>query len=1091
VLLVVDQAEEIFAACPDPTRRAAFLSMLDRLTHITDADGRPAACAILALRADFYAAAADEPVLLPALRHAQIVVGAMTRAELTEAIVAPAAAVGLHVEDALVQTLLEELAPRDRLGSAHDRGALPLLAHALHATWLVCRRGRMTVDDYLSTGGIAGAVERTAESVWADLDDESRELARRVFLRLVFVDDESMVTRRRVRVEELHGLESRGGAATDAADRPTVAGVVEVFADARLLTLRTDTVEISHEALIGAWSRLGGWIGADRSVLRLHRQLSEAARTWDQAGHDESYLLRSGRLAVVDDLLDTGRVTLNDAEQAFVDASTVRMAARRGAERRQRVRLRVALAAVAVLALVTSALSVFALRAESSANQRAVEATAARNDAQSRELAIAADRLRDSDPALAAQLALVAFRVSPTVDARSALLDTTALTQPTRIPSQEGPTFVAAARNTAVLAVTQAVDGAVDLWSTATSGSPALLATVPSGQPDVQQFSVAISPDGRQLAAGDAAGLVERWDISDPRHPRQLPGPGVVFPSGVLALAFSPDGRQLAAGGEGGAVQRWTVPDAGAAQSLPKIVAAPLVSSLAWAPDGRMLWIGDDDGGVTGWAVNLDGTVPGADDTSRAFGRLNTGPATVSALAVSPDGGTLAAGTKRGELHLWHRGDDGAWTEAEQPRAPLAGWLDTITFSPDGTDLALGATGNDIRVLDADDLSERAAMVAPGPVTAVTYTSDGELAAGSTDGFTRLWPVPGVVIGPVGDTIFDVAVPGPGRLDVGAAQKIGGLLTYDVSRPADPARTVTPMSQGTDVRLAGILASSPDGDVVAMGAAGGQVQLWDTTDPDRPLVAGPPFAAASDFVDGLAISADGTMLAVGSDAKVVNLWDISDPVHPRPLAQTEDAGGQVASVAFQPGAPVLAAATTGGNVRLWDIDDPAHPKRIANLTGLTGYALSASFSHDGELLAAGGSGREIRIWDVRDPQHITPVGSPLLGPANDIGMVAFDPAGPVLAAGTYGGVVWQWDLSDPAHPKLLAKLRAANGVLYALAWSPDGTTLSAGGSAQKVWTWTTAPEAAAEQICAAAGEGITTSEWSLYVQDRAYDPPCG
>jgi WD40 repeat protein len=188
---------------------------------------------------------------------------------------------------------------------------------------------------------------------------------------------------------------------------------------------------------------------------------------------------------------------------------------------------------------------------------------------------------------------------------------------------------------------------------------------------------------------------------------------------------------------------------------------------------------------------------------------------------------------------------------------------------------------------------------------------------------------------------------------------------------------------------------------------------------------------------------------------------------------------------------VLAAATTGGNVRLWDIDDPAHPKRIANLTGLTGYALSASFSHDGELLAAGGSGREIRIWDVRDPQHITPVGSPLLGPANDIGMVAFDPAGPVLAAGTYGGVVWQWDLSDPAHPKLLAKLRAANGVLYALAWSPDGTTLSAGGSAQKVWTWTTAPDAAAEQICAAAGQGITTSEWSLYVQDRTYDPPCG
>lgn len=1087
ILLVVDQAEEMFTACTDPTRRAAFLEMLRRLTGATR--DRPLATAILALRADFYAAAADEPVLLPALRHAQIVVGAMNRAELTEAIVAPAAAVGLHVEDALVQTLLEDLAPRDRPGSAHDRGALPLLAHALHATWLVARRGRMTVDDYLSTGGIAGAVERTAESVWGDLDDDSRELARRIFLRLVFVDDESMVTRRRARLEELHGLEPQGESADGPEPgRPTVTGVVELFADARLLTLRTDTVEISHEALIGAWQRLNEWIDADRHALRTHRQLSESARTWDQAGRDESYLLRSGRLVVVGDLLESGRVTLNDVEQAFVDASTQQLVERRDAERRQRLRLRVALAAVAVLALVTSGLSVFALRAESSADQRATEATAARDDAQSRELAIAADRLRESDPALAAQLSLTAYRIAPTVDARSALLDTTALPLPTRIPSQEGPTFIAVDRARSVLAVTQAISGGVTLWSTATPGSPELLATLTSAQAEVQQFSVAISPDGQQLAAGDAAGLVERWNIADPRHPRALPGPGVVFPSGVLALTFSPDGDQLAAGGEGGVAQRWTVPDTGEAVALPPIPGAALVSALAWAPDGRTLWVGDGDGNVTERTLAEDRVTLADPDGEPLV--LHTGPAVVSSVAVSPDGETLAAGTKRGELHVW-RHDGRAWTERDQPPAALAGWVDTLAFSPDGTDLALGATGNDIRVLDAGDLSEQAAMVAPGPVTAVAYTGDGALATGSSDGFTRLWPVPGVVIGPVGDTVFDVAVPARGRIDVGAAQKVGGLLTYDVSHRSAPVGTASPLLDAGDVRLAGILAASPDGRLAAMGAAGGEVQLWDTTDPAHPHVVGTPFAAAGDFVNGLAISGDGSMLAVGSDASVVDLWDVSDPANPTRLAQTEQAGGLVASVAFQPGEKVLAAATTDGNVRLWDIAEPTHPKQIADLTGLTGYALSASFSRDGTLLAAGGSGREIRLWDVHDPLHITPVGSPITGPANDIGMVAFDPAGPRLAAATYGGVVWQWDVRDPAHPALLSKLRAAGGVLYALAWSPDGATLSAGGSAQKVWTWTADAEAAEAEVCAAAGTGITQAEWALYVQERAYAPPCG
>src|SRR5690606_33016832 len=148
--------------------------------------------------------------------------------------------------------------------------------------------------------------------------------------------------------------------------------------------------------------RLNEWINADRNALRTHRQFAESARTWEQSGRDESYLLRSGRLAVVEDLLESGRVTLNEVEQAFVDASTKRSTERRESDRRQRFRLRAALVAVAVLALVTSGLSVFALHSESSANQRAAEATAARDDAQSRELAIAADRLRQSDPALAA-----------------------------------------------------------------------------------------------------------------------------------------------------------------------------------------------------------------------------------------------------------------------------------------------------------------------------------------------------------------------------------------------------------------------------------------------------------------------------------------------------------------------------------------------------------------------------------------------------------------------------------------------------------------------------------------------------------------
>src|SRR5690606_14353285 len=137
---------------------------------------------------------------------------------------------------------------------------------------------------------------------------------------------------------------------------------------------------------------------------------------------------------------------------------------------------------------------------------------------------------------------------------------------------------------------------------------------------------------------------------------------------------------------------------------------------------------------------------------------------TVSALAVSPDGITLAAGTKRGELHVWRQA--GSEWAPDEAQPTLAGWIDALMFTPDGAQLAVGSTGNDIRVLDAATLAEQAAMVAPGPVTGVAYTAQGALATGSSDGFARIWPLPGVVIGPVGDTIFDVAMPEAGRLQV-------------------------------------------------------------------------------------------------------------------------------------------------------------------------------------------------------------------------------------------------------------------------------------------------------------------------------------
>jgi hypothetical protein len=249
---------------------------------------------VLGLRADFYPHALRYPDLVPALQEHQVVVGPMTEAELRSTIIGPARRAKLDIEDGLVEVLLHELGPagHSEVGEAepaHVAGALPLLSHALLTTWERARRGNLTVADYEATGGIQGAVARTAEEAYAALTPGQQDLARRIFIRLIHVADDTADTRRRVPLDEL--LLSQGDADY----------VLDCFIGERLITADEHEAQITHEALLLAWPRLRGWIDADRAGLRIHRQLTTAAEVWRSASQDPNTLYRGGPLAAASD----------------------------------------------------------------------------------------------------------------------------------------------------------------------------------------------------------------------------------------------------------------------------------------------------------------------------------------------------------------------------------------------------------------------------------------------------------------------------------------------------------------------------------------------------------------------------------------------------------------------------------------------------------------------------------------------------------------------------------------------------------------------------------------------------------------------
>ena len=121
----------------------------------------------------------------------------------------------------------------------------------------------LTVSAYRDSGGVHGAVSRTAEALYASLPERQRPVARSLFLRLVSVTGDGEAVRHRL---------SRKMLAANQDD------VVNTLVRARLLTASEDALEIAHEALARAWPRLQRWLEEDQDGQRIHAHLSHDGR---------------------------------------------------------------------------------------------------------------------------------------------------------------------------------------------------------------------------------------------------------------------------------------------------------------------------------------------------------------------------------------------------------------------------------------------------------------------------------------------------------------------------------------------------------------------------------------------------------------------------------------------------------------------------------------------------------------------------------------------------------------------------------------------------------------------------------------------
>lgn len=1070
-LLVVDQAEELFTPVISAGQRRAIVAMLVRIAN----PSRRRTAVVLGLRSDFYQQAAEDPDLRSTLQDRQLLLGPMSEAELRSAIVEPARRAGVSVDDDLVELVLRDMAATGP-GGTHGPGSLPLMSHALMEAWQFSRRGRLTRADYLQTGGIPRAAQQTAEEQFAALTTLERTLARRIFLRLVHLDDGQPVTRRRVPQAELLQLTAR---------QSEIPRILESFVTSRLLTIDADSVELSHESLVFVWPRLAGWIEQDIASLRRLRQLTAQAQRWDEGGRAEDELIRGLRLEDCQRWLDTDprwRQELNRTEHEFLAASTDAEHRRLLVARRSIRRTHGLLAAVTMLLVLSSLLATFALRARGTSDTAEHEAQHQRDLALSGLVAGEADRLAATNPALASQLALAAYRISPTMQARSALLDSVTRPSPTRILGQPGPTRMAISSD-GMVALSNAVTGAVQLVRLTAGSQPfQRIGVIPGASSHDQIFALTFLPRTRVLATGSEDGLVRLWDLSRTARPKLLGHPLPGIQQAVESIAISSDGKLMAVGGGGSTVWLWDISRPEQPRPVPSLTGlSDAVWTVAFAPAGDKLMVGGEHGLLEGWRLTGDRPV-----RLPALAGRPSSTTVVTTVTYSPDGSLLVAGGKDGILRLWTDAESMNPQSQPSPVPRVPDWIDALAFAPGGRTLAVAGADNMLSIWSVGSWQRQKLLPHPGPVTATAFLADGSgILSASADGVGRLWQLPGRQLPGQGTNSFAVSYSRTGAFVVGTSSPEAAIQFWP-SGTAESARTAA-MPAG--LHPDGTAAISPNGRLIAAGSSAGPVLLWAAVDGRlRPLgqLTGP-----ADLDEYLTFSADSRLLAVASDDHLVHLWDVSDPARVRPLPALAGPTRLVYYVAFAPDGHTLAAASADNTVRLWDVSSPGAARPLSRMDAFASYAMSVTFSPDGQLLAASSADHLIRLWRITDRSKPVPLGTPLTGPDDNIFSIAISPDGKLLAAGSADHTARVWDISTPAHPVSLAVLRAMPSSVYAVAFSPDGATLAGSGIGGDTYLWPVSVEAAIRQVCSAGGDALTTAEWQSYIGDRPYARSCG
>jgi RNA polymerase sigma factor (sigma-70 family) len=553
--------------------------------------------------------------------------------------------------------------------------------------------------------------------------------------------------------------------------------------------------------------------------------------------------------------------------------------------------------------------------------------------------------------------------------------------------------------------------------------------------------TVAISPNGKLLAAGSWGGPVYVLDRADGRVVHKLTNPHNKY----NAVAFSPDGKLLAAGSNiADGVLLWDVATGKFVRELihtkqGSTWSSPGPEPLAFAPDGQTLATTFRNE-IRLWNFH----------TGRLLHVFRKHDRPVQTLAFAAQGSLLAsAGEDRAAL-LWDW-KEGSFRGPLEPDGHSNSGFSALAFSPSGKTLAVG-TGyldNDHSVVRLWDTRDRHVMrsiawkaepllnpVHNTGIHCLAFGAEEQLLGGDIHGMIRVW-------------------------DLSAGDVSSRKNALNAGGWTVPSRW---QDQGHDEPIH-CMAVSPDSRVAATGGTDATVRIWDarTGREVKRLF-------TSRDVRGLAFSPDGKLLGAVDLNDWLFLWETGTWKQVR-----LERDMYARSLAFSPDGKTMAVGGIGYRTGTWNggavvLVDRQTLREIRRFEKISEQVLSLAFSADGRLLISGASGERhngpmplgglkfdanvVRVWDVASGREIVQFGGSKMWTAG----LALSPDNRSLVAvghdefhsGVYPEGLPLWEL---VTGKERARFEPSNGRTGAAAFSPDGKLLAASGLFDQIRLW--------------------------------------